>query len=206
MNSKLLKAAVLALAFFVSGCDPITGGLLAFGIGAQGPVNEKVSQLQRKAMLRDLYLFMQTYQEDFGTFPSVQPESADAKGGGVCDLYPLAYTGRMSSEQLNELMHPPGSKFDDFSKNPGPREFDKNHIGWSYNSCARPESSDPLLADQGVETGYVRINSTDRGKKPLSKQTVLVLFANGRIENVIVNQRTGRIVGDQVKDWSVLKD
>ena len=121
-------------------------------------------------------------------------------------LLKLAYTGRMSSEQLNELMHPPGSKFDDFSKNPGPREFDKNHIGWSYNSCARPESSDPLLADQGVETGYVRINSTDRGKKPLSKQTVLVLFANGRIENVIVNQRTGRIVGDQVKDWSVLKD
>ncbi|MBO7447916.1 type II secretion system protein [bacterium] len=185
----------------------VIGILAGLGVGAQGPIKEKVGQLQRKAMLRDLYIFLQTYQQDFGSFPSVQPPATRyEQGGGVRDLYPLSYTGRMDKQQLNELFHPPGGQFDDFSNDPRPEEFDKNHIGWSYNSTARIDSEDPLIADQGVSSGSLRLNSADRGIKPLSGKEVLVLLANGRVESVPANKKNGKLLGDKVKDWGVLKD
>ena len=128
------------------------------------------------------------------------------QGGGVRDLYPLAYTGRMGEKELNECLHPPGGQFDKFSKEPRPEEFDKNHIGWSYNSCARIDSEDPLMADQGVSSGSLRLQSQDRGIKPLSTKGVMVLLANGRVEYVSANPRNGKLLSDIVKDWGVLKD
>ena len=158
-------------------------------------------------MLRDLYVHLQTYQQDFGSFPSVQPNATRyEQGGGVRDLYPLAYTGRMGEKELNECLHPPGGQFDKFSKEPRPEEFDKNHIGWSYNSCARIDSEDPLMADQGVSSGSLRLQSQDRGIKPLSTKGVMVLLANGRVEYVSANPRNGKLLSDIVKDWGVLKD
>lgn len=181
--------------------------LISIGIGAQGPIKEKVSQLQRNAMLRDLYVYLQTYQEDFGSFPSVQPEETRYKvGGGVRDLYPLAYVGRMGEKELNELMQPPGGEFKRFSAKFSPAEFDKNHIGWSYNSRARIGSDEPLMADQGVESGYLRLDSNDPGVMPLSTKGVVVLLANGQVIYVSANPRSGKLMTDQVKDWSVLKD
>jgi len=34
----------------------------------------------------------------------------------------------------------------------------------------------------------------------------MVLLANGNIEFVPANPRTGKLLGDVVKDWGVLKD
>ena len=185
----------------------VIGILASIGIGAQGPVKEEVGKLQRRTMLRDLYVHLQTYQQDFGSFPSVQPNATRyEQGGGVRDLYPLAYTGRMGEKELNECLHPPGGQFDKFSKEPRPEEFDKNHIGWSYNSCARIDSEDPLMADQGVSSGSLRLQSQDRGIKPLSTKGVMVLLANGRVEYVSANPRNGKLLRDIVKDWGVLKD
>lgn len=185
----------------------VIGILASIGIGAQGPVKEEVGKLQRRTMLRDLYVHLQTYQQDFGSFPSVQPNATRyEQGGGVRDLYPLAYTGRMGEKELNECLHPPGGQFDKFSKEPRPEEFDKNHIGWSYNSCARIDSEDPLMADQGVSSGSLRLQSQDRGIKPLSTKGVMVLLANGRVEYVSANPRNGKLLSDIVKDWGVLKD
>ncbi|MBO4553217.1 type II secretion system protein [bacterium] len=186
----------------------VIGILASLGVGAQGPIKEKVGQLQRSAMLRDLYVYLQTYQQDFGSFPSVQPTATRyEQGGGVRDLYPLAYTGRMDEKELNELLHPPGGQFDKFSKEPRPEEFDKNHIGWSYNSTARIDSTDPLLADQGVSSGQLRLQTQDRGIKPLSNKGVMVLLANGRIEKISAHKTSGKLLGgDVVKDWGVLKD
>ena len=186
---------------------PVIGILASVVIGAQGPIKEKVGQLQREAMLRDMYVYLQAYQNDFGSFPSVQPkDTSDELGGGVRDLYPLAYTGRMDDKTLNEMLHPPGSQFDKFSKELRPEEFDRNHIGWSYNSCARIGSDDPLMADQGVSSGYLDLTSRDRGIKPLSKKSVIVLLANGQVERISVHRKSGKLLGDVVKDWSVLKD
>ncbi|MBO7435782.1 type II secretion system protein [bacterium] len=185
----------------------VIGILASIGIGAQGPVKEEVGKLQRRTMLRDLYVHLQTYQQDFGSFPSVQPNATRyEQGGGVRDLYPLAYTGRMGEKELNEIMHPPGGQFDKFSKEPRAEEFDKNHIGWSYNSCARIDSEEPLMADQGVSSGSLRLQSQDRGIKPLSTKGVMVLLANGRVEYVSANPRNGKLLSDIVKDWGVLKD
>lgn len=185
----------------------VIGILAGLGVGAQGPVKELVAQLQRKSMLRDMYVQLQTYQTDFGSFPSVQPNATRyEQGGGVRDLYPLSSTGRMGDKELNTMLHPPGGQFDKFSKEPRIDEFDKNHIGWSYNSCARIDSEDPLMADQGVSSGSLRLQSQDRGIKPISKKGAMVLLANGTIEFVPANPRTGKLLGDLVKDWGVLKD
>ena len=179
------------------------GFLVSVGNGAQEPVKEKVGQLQRTAMLRDMYVYLQTYQHEYGSFPSVQTTE---KSGGVRDLYPLAKTGRIGGEVLNELLHPPGSQFDKFSEEPRPEEFDRNHIGWSYNSRARMGSEDPLMADQGVSSGYIDLQTRDRGIQPLSRKSVMVLLANGEVEYVPVRRRDGKLLTDKVKDWSVLKD
>lgn len=185
----------------------VIGILAGIGVGAQGPVKEEVGKLQRKSMLRDLYVNLQTYQSDYGCFPSTQPNATRyEQGGGVRDLYPLAYTGRLDDKELNKMMHPPGGQFDNFSKDPRIEEFDKNHIGWSYNSCARIDSDEPLMADQGVSSGSLRLQSQDRGIKPLSTKGVMVLLANGSIEYVPANPKNGKILGNIVKDWGVLKD
>lgn len=183
----------------------VIGILAGIGIGAQSTVKKRVGLLQRQTMLRDLYVVLQTYQQDFGSFPSVQPNATRYKqGGGVRDLYPLVL--RMDSNELNEMLHPPGGQFDNFSSTPRPKEFDKNHIGWSYNSCARIGSEDPLMADQGVSSGALFFQSNQRGLKPLSKEGVTVLLANGQVEFIPVEKRTGKILSDKIKDWSVLKD
>ena len=201
-NENSWSCLIIALCIFFG--IPILAGL---GIGAQGLVKEEVGKLQRRTMLRDLYVYLQTYQQDFGSFPSVQPpETSKVQGGGVRDLYPLAYIGRMDEKELNELLHPPGGQFDKFSKEPRAEEFDKNHIGWSYNSCARIDSEEPLMADQGVSSGSLRLQSQDRGIKPLSTKGVMVLLANGRVEYVSANPRNGKLLSDIVKDWGVLKD
>ncbi len=201
LSGCLILVLILVLAL------PFISFLAGVIIGAQGPINEKVDQLQRQAMLRDMYVYLQTYHENFGSFPSVQPKATRYEmGGGVRDLYPLAYTRSIGEKELNDIMHPPGGKFDKFSAELGPVEFDKNHIGWSYNSCARIDSEDPLMADQGVSSAYLNFQTKDRGIKPLSTKNVLVLFANGRIESVPVNRKNGKLLGDKVKDWSVLKD
>ena len=197
MNTCLLCLLILPL--------PLFGLLLGIGVAAQGPIKERVGRTQRKAMLRDLYVVLQTYHQDFGSFPSVQPNATRYKqGGGVRDLYPLVL--RMDSNELNEMLHPPGGQFDIFSPIPRPEEFDKNYIGWSYNSCARIGSEDPLMADQGVSSGTLRFQSNQRGLKPLSKEGVTVLLANGQVEFIPVEKRTGKILSDKIKDWSVLKD
>lgn len=183
----------------------VIGILAGIGIGAQSTVKKRVGLLQRQTMLRDLYVVLQTYQQDFGSFPSVQPNATRyEQGGGVRDLYPLVH--RMDSNELNEMLHPPGGQFDNFSSTPRPEEFDKNHIGWSYNSCARIDSEEPLIADQGVSSGSLRLQTQDRGTKPLDNSYVMVLLANGRVERINVS-KNGKILGEKiVKDWGVMKD
>ena len=57
-----------------------------------------------------------------------------------------------------------------------------------------------------MSSGSLRLQTQDRGTKPLDPGYVMVLLANGRVEKITVS-KNGKIMGDRiVKDWGVLKD
>ena len=177
---------VLVLAFFI--------------FVAQGSVNEKANRLRRSAMLRDLYVHLQTYKNDFGSLPSVQPlRKRYDVGGGVADLYPLYEMGLLDEKAVVELLQPPGRSYEKFSPEIKASEFNAAHIGFAYNSCAQFDTAAPLLADGGVSDGRL-------SKKALDKKGALVLFANGRIEFIKADEKSGKLKSENVEDWSLLKD
>lgn len=154
--------------------------------------------------LNQLYILMMIYAQDWNEYPRVTPEG----GNGVRDLYPLYATGVLDVEALS-LLQPPGCNLKKFSKDPTIDEFDKDHIGLSYNSTAIPDDPDnpPLLADQGVWSGRLQKDSADRGIKPREETGALVLFGNGKVE-FIKAYKDGTLPGAKVSsnEWRLLKD
>jgi hypothetical protein len=154
--------------------------------------------------LKQLYIMMMIYTQDWNEYPKVTPEG----GNGVRDLYALYETGILDDESLS-LLQPPGCNLSKFSRNPTIDEFDKEHIGFSYNSTAIPDDPDnpPLLADQGVWSGRLQKGSTDLGIKSREEEGALVLFGNGKVE-FIKAYKDGTLPNGKVSsnEWRLLKD
>ena len=60
-------------------------------------------------------------------------------------------------------------------------------------------------ADGAMARGQVEIEGRNHFFTASGKE-VLVLLANGRVESVPANKKNGKLLGDKVKDWGVLKD
>jgi hypothetical protein len=162
------------------------------------------NRLRVKNNLHQLYILMIIYAQDWNEYPKVTPEG----GNGVRDLYPLHATGVLDVEALS-LLQPPGCNLKKFSKDPTIDEFNKDHIGFSYNSTAIPDDPDnpPLLADQGVWSGRLQNDSTDRGIKSREEEGALVLFGDGKVKFIKAYQ-DGTLPSGTVSssEWRLLKD
>ena len=188
----------------------IIGVLAGMGIASFRPIQERVRKMQSNDKMNQIYKLMFMYAGDYGSFPSVQPSATRyEKGGGVKDLYPLYETGLMGKEQL-KLLQAPGAALIPFSDDPGIEEFDKNHIGYSYNSTAMPDDPDnpPLLADQGVSSGRLTLKTTDKGKKAIFANGANVLFSSGTSKWIPANKKTGKLSTKDVRadQWGLLQD
>ena len=126
---------------------------------------------------------MSIYAQNHGCYPSMQPTNITPRcNGGVRDLYPL-YLSAMEKPEFLKLFRPPGVALVPFSKNPGPDEFDSDHIGYIYNSTIVPDQSDnpPLMAERCVEDGMFT-----KDEKPVFKDCAHILMANGIVKEVPV--------------------
>ena len=144
------------------------------------------------------------YAQDYNSFPKVTPEG----GNGVNDLYPLYAVGLLDTRNVS-LLQPPGTKLEHFSDNPTIEEFDKDHIGFSYNSTAPYDETNtiPLLADQGVSSGYLQLKTDDAGIKAREKRGAIVVFPSGHIDFIHAD-RQGKLNTNMLSKayWSLLKD
>ena len=189
----------------------IIGVLAGLSLTAIGPIMSTFKRFQSKMKLVDLHKMFMMYQLqcEQGYPTTVADKDRYEKSDGVRGLYPLYSSGVMKVDALNKLLHPPGAKLLDFSENPDIDEFDRFHCGYAYNSTAIPNDEDnpPILSEQGVSSGVLKINSKDRGLKPIRKNGALVLFANGSVENINADVRgklsTKKISADM---WGKLVD
>ena len=190
----------------------IIGILIWLSLTAIGPIFATYKGSGRKKYrLIDLHkMFMMYELQCKQGYPTTIPDKDRyEKSDGVRGLYPLYSSGVMKVDALNKLLHPPGAKLLDFSETPDIDEFDKFHCGYAYNSTAIPNDEDnpPILSEQGVSSGVLKINSKDKGTKPIRKNGALVLFANGSVENVNADVR-GKLSTKKVSPdmWGKLVD
>ena len=165
----------------------IIGVLAGLSLTAIGPIMTTFKKFQSKMKLVDLHKMFMIYQQDYNSYPTtMSAKDKYEKSAGVRGLYPLYSTGILKPSDLNKLLHPPGAALIDFSNEPTIDEFDKYHCGYAYNSTAIPNQDDnpPILAEQGVSSGVLKLNTKDRGIKPIRKNGAMVLFANGTVEDV----------------------
>ena len=195
--SKYAKRSALALLIFFIVGILLVGGMMFIGMKL---VNEENNGRLRKALLQSLYERLDDYKNKYGAYPG------SGTVEGVKALYPLYKEGYILRSDLEKILQPPGGEFEKFSDDPSPKEFDAKHIGWSFNSKARPGSNDPLLSYQGVKAGKYDYNTTDKGTKPLAKADTFVILANGTIMEASVSVNTGTLFTDEDIDWSLLKD
>ncbi len=189
----------------------IIGVLAGLSLTAIGPIMSTFKRFQSKMKLVDLHKMFMMYQLqcEQGYPTTVADKDRYEKSDGVRGLYPLYSSGVMKVDALNKLLHPPGAKLLDFSETPDIDEFDKFHCGYAYNSTAIPNDEDnpPILSEQGVSSGVLKINSKDKGTKPIRKNGALVLFANGSVENINADVRgklsTKKVTPDM---WGKLVD
>ena len=164
----------------------------------------QTQRLKTSMNMDNLYIVMSIYARHGKGFPKVTPEG----GNGVRDLYPLYTTGVLNDEALS-ILQPPGCNLQPFSDNPTIDEFDKKHIGFSYNSTAIPDDPDnpPLLADQGVWSGRLQNNSPTPGIQSREEAGALVLFGDGKVE-FINAYMDGTLHSSKVSsiEWQLLKD
>ncbi|MCX7001710.1 MAG: type II secretion system protein [bacterium] len=181
----------------------IIGVLATMGLAAFNPIKMMVNKMKSKDNMKQLLLLLNIYQQQLGSYPTVQPNSTRyTRGGGVKDLYPLWETQLMKKEQL-KLLQPPGVALIPFSQNPSKEEFDKLHIGYSYNSTAIPDdpNNPPIISERGVSDGRI-----DKTENPVFGDGAHVLFGNSNTEFIpAVNGKlsTKDVTADQ---WGKLLD
>jgi len=188
----------------------IIGVLAGLSLTAIGPIMSTFKKFQSKMKLVDLHKIFMIYQQDYNSYPTtMSAKDKYEKSAGVRGLYPLYSCGLLKPGELNKLLHPPGAALIDFSNDPDIDEFDKYHVGYAYNSTAIPNDDDnpPILAEQGVSSGVLNPNTKDKGTKPIRKNGVMVLFANGTVEDIHADRRgklsTKKISSDM---WGKLID
>lgn len=163
----------------------------------------EVNAMMARNNLKQMYLLLSIYQVDYGRYPSLQSNmTASLRSGGVKDLYLLWKSGVMKKEAL-KLLQPPGIAMLPFSVKPTIQEFDKLHIGYSYNSTAKPDdsSNSPLMAERGVSDGRL-----DGSEKPVFKDGAQVLFSDGSIEFIPAVKGQLSTCDVSVAQWGNLQD
>ncbi len=206
LNKKAKGFTLIELLVVIS----IIGVLAGLSITAIGPIRKQVNKFVSKMYLKDLYKVLMIYTQDYNSYPTtLSGRDKFEKSAGVRGLYPLYSTGLLKARDLNKLLHPPGTKLIDFSDDPDIDEFDKAHCGYAYNSTAIPDDDEnpPILSEQGVSSGVLKLKTKDRGIKPIRSTGVLVLFANGSVEEIHADRKgklsTRRIDSDM---WGKLVD
>jgi len=162
-----------------------------------------VKGMKSKDNLKQLYLLLSIYQVHYGSYPSLQSNATTSlRSGGVKDLYPLWKSGVMKKEAL-KLLQPPGIAMVPFSVKPAIQEFDKVHIGYSYNSTVKPgdSSNPPLMAERGVSDGRL-----DNSEKPVFKNGAHVLFSDGMVEFIPAVKGQLSTCDVSVAQWDSLQD
>ncbi|MBO7435042.1 CD225/dispanin family protein [bacterium] len=195
--SKYAKRSAWALLIFVIIIGGFVGSMIFVGMKIVKSENEG---RVREAAIKSLYERLDAYQQKYGAYPG------SGTVEGVKALYPLYKEGYILRSDLEKVLQPPGGEYEKFSDDPSPKEFDANHIGWSFNAKARPGSDDPLLSYQGVKTGKYDYKCTDKGTKPLTKMDTFVVLANGTFMEASISINTGDLFLDTDIDWSLLKD
>ncbi len=174
--------------------------LASLGLVAARQVKYMVDKKKSEDNLKQLYTFMNIYAQNHGCYPSIQPRGSKS-GGGTRDLYPL-YLSALEKQPFLQLLRPPGVALVSFSKDPSPDEFDKDHIGYIYNSMVVPDQSDnpPLMAERCVEDG--QFTETE---KPVFRDCAHILMANGTVREVpVINNKL--TLGDiKLEDLAKLK-
>ena len=166
------------------------------------PIRRPSQKMKSKDNLKQIYQLLMIYNMDYNSLPKITSEG----GNGVRDFYPLYESGIMKRDQL-ALFHPPNVKLQPFSENPTIDEFDKDHIGYAYNSTAEMDSDSPLLSEQGVSDGILNKKEKEKGLKPVFENVAHVLFANAKIEKIPADKK-GNLSTNLIskEEWKVLKD
>ena len=154
--------------------------------------------------LKQIYQLLLVYDIYYNSLPKVTSEG----GNGVRDLYPLYESGIMKKNQF-AIFQLRNTKLQPFSENPTIDEFDKNHIGYSYNSTTELDGTNklPLLSDQGVSDGILNYKEKDKGIKPNFKGGANVFFSDGSMKWIPAN-RKGKLSTKEIskEEWKLLKD
>lgn len=171
-----------------------------------GPVMARVREFRREQDMRNLYRIFMLYEQAYGRYPTSSRDRT--RSTGVRDLYLLYAGGYLGRDDL-ELLQPPGANLMQFSREPTIDEFTKDYIGYSYNSTAfgGGATPEPILADQGVSTGVLQLDTQDPGLAPYARNRALVLFTDGRVRRIGADAR-GRLSTADVspEQWARLVD
>ena len=145
----------------------------------------RIAKEKSEDNLKVLYTFLSIYEETHGFLPSVQstnsPRTASADGR---DLFPL-YVSATSKppilpREFLKLLQPHGIKLRQFSANPTIDEFDRNHIGYRYNSSLMhlAGTNAPLMWEPVGSSNGMPVIPT----RPVFTDGIHVLFTDGAVK------------------------
>ena len=102
--------------------------LFYFGWQLKGLVAEKSASAEKTVRLRNLYVHLKTYCNEYGSYPSREGKERYSKTSSASDLTLLCDLGFAGLEEVDTNL-------------------------WSYNANALPDSADPLVSEKGVKDG-----------------------------------------------------
>lgn len=102
--------------------------LFYFGWQLKGLVSERSAAAEKTVRLRNLYVHLKTYCNEYGSYPSLQGKGRYSSKSSASELSLLSSLGYASEEEENTNL-------------------------WSYNANALPDSEDPLVSEKGVSGG-----------------------------------------------------
>ena len=102
--------------------------LFYFGWQLKSLVAERSASAEKTIRLRNLYVHLKTYCNEYGSYPSTMGNERYSKIGSASDLFLLTTMGYANEEEINTNL-------------------------WSYNANALPDSEDPLVSEKGVNKG-----------------------------------------------------
>lgn len=105
--------------------------LFYFGWQLKSLVSERSASAEKIIRLRNLYVHLKTYCNEYGSYPSTMGNERYSKAGSASDLFLLTTIGYADEEEINTNL-------------------------WSYNANALPDSEDPLVSEKGVNKGRAK--------------------------------------------------
>ncbi|MBR5902342.1 hypothetical protein IKZ40_08375 [bacterium] len=102
--------------------------LFYFGWQLKDLVAERSASVEKAVRLRNLYVHLKTYCNEYGSYPSTAGKDRYSSGSAASDLNLLSELGFAQEEEIDAGL-------------------------WSYNANALPDSEDPLVSEKGVKEG-----------------------------------------------------